>query len=73
MESQLTQSRTALGYHDIAAPVDGVVFELMPRQAGAVVSVSDVLLKLVPEDALLAKVNLTNRDIGFIREGFGRA
>lgn len=68
-ESQLTQMKTALSYHDITSPVDGIVFDLGPRQGGEVVEASKVLLKIVPSEELIAKVFLTNKDIGFVHTG----
>ena len=69
IESQLTQLNTSLGYQELLAPVDGVVFDLRARQAGMVVGASDLLLKLVPSEKLIAKAFLANKDIGFAREG----
>jgi hemolysin D len=58
-----------LDYEQVRAPVDGVVFDLKPSAAGYVATLGQPLLKLVPEDNLIAKVYITNRDIGFVREG----
>ncbi|MGZ5537663.1 MAG: HlyD family efflux transporter periplasmic adaptor subunit [Chthoniobacterales bacterium] len=69
IESQLTQLNASLGYQELVAPVDGVVFDLRARQPGGVVAASDLLLKLVPSENLIAKAFLANKDVGFAREG----
>jgi hemolysin D len=69
IDSQLSQAQVTLDYEQVRAPVDGVVFDLKPSAAGYVATLGQPLLKLVPEDNLIAKVYITNRDIGFIHEG----
>ncbi|MEH1922307.1 HlyD family efflux transporter periplasmic adaptor subunit [Nostoc sp.] len=68
-DSKLVQAQQTLRYQKIIAPVDGTVFELKAKTAGFVVNASEPLLKLVPSDNLVAKVYITNRDIGFVKEG----
>ncbi|MEH2113334.1 HlyD family efflux transporter periplasmic adaptor subunit [Nostoc sp.] len=68
-DSKLVQAQQNLRYQKIIAPVDGTVFELKAKTAGFVVNSSEPLLKLVPSDNLVAKVYITNRDIGFVKEG----
>jgi len=68
-QSQITQIDSSYGYQEVTAPVGGVIFDLQARQHGDVVAAGDVLLKIVPGDALVAKVSLPNKDIGFVREG----
>ena len=67
-ESQIAQIDSSHGYQEVTAPVDGVVFDFRARQAGDVVAAGDVLIKIVPGDALVAKVSLPNKDIGFVHE-----
>ncbi len=50
----------------LLSPVDGVVFNLIPSSKGYAVTEGEVLLKIVPEGDLEAKVFLTNKDIGFL-------
>ena len=69
IDSELAQAQQTLKYQKIAAPVDGTVFELKAQTAGFVVNSSETILKLVPSDNLVAKVYITNRDIGFVQEG----
>jgi len=49
--------------------VEGTVFELKAKTPGFVVNSSEPILKIVPKDNLIAKVYITNRDIGFVKEG----
>jgi HlyD family secretion protein len=53
----------------IKSPSNGVVFELVSGTPGTVVAAKDIVLKIVPSEELIAKVEITNRDIGFIRVG----
>ena len=50
----------------LSSPVDGVVFNLIPSSKGYAVREGEVLLKVVPDGDLLAKVFLTNKDVGFL-------
>ncbi len=50
----------------LSSPVDGFVFNLIPSSKGYAVTEGEVLLKIVPDGALEAKVFLTNKDIGFL-------
>jgi multidrug efflux pump subunit AcrA (membrane-fusion protein) len=66
--AQMSQIDSSHGYQEVSAPVDGVVFDFRTKQPGDVVAAGDVLLKIVPGDALLANVSLSNKDIGFVKE-----
>lgn len=70
IDSQISKTEVTLNYQEVRAPVAGRVFDLkafsgfvpQPSQAEA-------LLKIVPDDHLVAEVDITNQDIGFIRPG----
>ncbi|BAZ02926.1 hypothetical protein NIES37_69390 (plasmid) [Tolypothrix tenuis PCC 7101] len=68
IDSQLSQTQMNLKYQEIITPVDGTVFELKAHTPGFVVTSSEPILKVVPDDALIAKVYITNKDIGFVKE-----
>lgn len=68
IESQLSQAKQTLKYQEITSPVDGTVFELKATP-GYVASNTAPILKIVPEDTLVAEIYITNKDIGFVREG----
>lgn len=66
IDGQLEQAALTLRYQEIKAPVDGVIFDLQAGGPGFVANTSEPILKLVPEDSLIAKVDITNQDIGFV-------
>ena len=69
INSQLEQAKLNLQYQELRAPYDGMVFDLQAKGPGFVASTSEPILKIVPTDALVAEVYITNQDIGFVREG----
>ncbi|HEY9611942.1 HlyD family efflux transporter periplasmic adaptor subunit [Allocoleopsis sp.] len=69
IDSQLKQAEVTLNYQELRAPVSGTVFDLKPAATGFVTNSTEPILKIVPEDALIAKVDITNKDIGFVKEG----
>lgn len=69
IEGRLAESSTVLERHEIISPADGIVFEILSSKPGTVVAPKDIVLKIVPSEELIAKVNITNRDIGFVRAG----
>ena len=68
-ESRLAAARETLSYHEIKSPSDGVVFEMVASKPGTVVGAKDPVLRIVPSGELIAKVDITNRDIGFVTLG----
>jgi hemolysin D len=69
IDSQLSQANLTLKYQEIVSPVNGTVFDLKAGSAGYVANSSEPVLKVVPNDNLIAEVFITNKDIGFVREG----
>ncbi|MBW4418617.1 MAG: HlyD family efflux transporter periplasmic adaptor subunit [Myxacorys californica WJT36-NPBG1] len=69
IDSQITQSQQTLKYSQLNAPVSGTVFDLKAHTSGFVASPAEPILKIVPDDSLIAKVSITNHDIGFVKEG----
>lgn len=69
IDSQLSETKVTLRYQDLRAPVTGTIFDLQAKSPGFVTNSTAPILKIVPADALLAQVYITNRDIGFVREG----
>jgi hemolysin D len=67
--SQLTQAGQNLKYQEIRSPSDGTVFELKAFNEGTINgNSSEPVLQIVPENNLIAKVFITNKDIGFVRK-----
>ncbi|MFM7450496.1 MAG: HlyD family efflux transporter periplasmic adaptor subunit [Leptolyngbyaceae cyanobacterium] len=70
VDSQLSQAQTALRYRELRAPTDGVVFDLKVSPGYvATPNATDPVLKVVPEEALVVKAYIPNKDIGFVKEG----
>lgn len=69
VESEISQAQLSMRYTEITAPANGTVFDLQARTPGFVANTSQPILKIVPNDTLTAKVFITNKDIGFVKEG----
>jgi hemolysin D len=69
IDSNRAASQEKLGYHEIKASMDGVIFDLSKKSPGTVVTPKDKLFDIIPGEDLVAEVFLTNKDIGFIHEG----
>ncbi len=69
LEQQMKQALLTLQYQEVRSPVDGTVFDLKATNPGYVVNTSEPVLKVVPDNFLHAKVFVTNKDIGFVKEG----
>ena len=69
LRSRLTESRVSNRYQLIRSPVTGVVFDLKPTGPGFVGQGSEPLMKIVPFNALKAKVEVDSNKIGFVRTG----
>ncbi|ARV60084.1 hemolysin D [Nostocales cyanobacterium HT-58-2] len=69
IDSQISQAQVTLQYQELRAPADGIVFDLQAKSPGFVANSSQPVLKIVPDEALTAKVFITNKDIGFVKKG----
>ncbi len=69
IDNKMNQAKMTLAYQKVVAPTAGVVFDLKPKAPGFVANPTEAILKIVPSDNLIAKVYITNRDIGFVRTG----
>jgi len=67
--SERTDMEVTLRYQVLRSPVDGVVFDLQPKGRGYTGKQNETLLKIVPIDALEAKVEIPSSNIGFVRNG----
>lgn len=70
LNSQISRSQVTLKYQYIKSPLNGTVFDLK-ASPGYVPSPNQTepLLKIVPDNALVAEVDVTNKDIGFVKKG----
>ena len=70
LEGAVEQRRTRHGLFELRAPQSARVQELATHTVGSVVSPGSVVVTLVPRgQPLRAEVWVSNRDIGFVREG----
>lgn len=69
LRSELAEIQVTLRYQVLRSPVDGVVFDLQPKGRGFTGQSSETLMKIVPFNALEAKVEVLSSDIGFVRKG----
>ncbi|MGD1928447.1 MAG: HlyD family efflux transporter periplasmic adaptor subunit [Leptolyngbyaceae cyanobacterium] len=67
---QVSQLEFALDNQELKAPLDGQVFNLRANQPGYVANATEPILEIVPNDTLVARVFVTNRDIGFVTQRF---
>jgi hemolysin D len=69
VKSKITQVALNVKYQELRAPVAGTIFDLKAKMPGFVANPSQEVLKIVPNDGLVAEVFITNKDIGFVQEG----
>ena len=69
LDRQLTEVRDTQDKEVLRAPLSGVVFDLVPSSPGYAASAGETLVKVVPGGVLEAKVYLSNRDVGFVKQG----
>lgn len=71
LDREILQAEVVLSDIDITAPIEGLVFDLSVQRGSVIQPSTEVkpLLKLIPQDDLLAKVYIPNSAIGFIKPG----
>ena len=69
IENQINTNLVRMKYQEIKAPIDGNVFELVPKGPGFVAQTSQPVMKIVPLKNLIAKVEIDSRTIGFVKTG----
>ncbi|MDH6059371.1 HlyD family secretion protein [Chrysosporum bergii ANA360D] len=69
INSRISQAQLNFKYQELRAPVGGTIFDLQAKYPGFVANASQIVLQIVPDDKFTAEVFITNRDIGFVREG----
>ena len=71
LDREIRQAEVVLSDIDITAPIEGLVFDLSVQRGSVIQPSTEVkpLLKLIPQDDLLAKVYIPNNAIGFIKPG----
>ena len=69
IKTQIKANLVRLKYQEIIAPVDGVIFKMQPKGPGYVAQTSQPVLKIVPLDSLVARIEIDSNRIGFVRTG----
>lgn len=69
INAELNQTQFELKNLDLRAPVEGVIFNLEARVPGVVAQPGQALLQIVPDESLIARVQVANDDIADIRVG----
>ncbi|MEM9092109.1 MAG: HlyD family type I secretion periplasmic adaptor subunit [Cyanobacteria bacterium P01_F01_bin.53] len=67
LEGQRAQLDQNIKYQELKAPVSGTVFNLKANRPGYVVNSTEPLMEIVPEDALVARIFIPSKDIGFVK------
>ena len=68
IKSQLVELQQTIEYRTVRAPIAGRVFDSQITPF-SVISPDQIVLKLVPDNQLEAKVSINNSDIGFVKAG----
>lgn len=68
INAELVGLSETISYRTVRAPIDGKVFDARVAPQ-TVINADQNVLKLVPADRLQAKVEVSDRDIGFVRVG----
>lgn len=69
IERRIKTNLVQLKYQEIKSPEDGLVFNLVPKGPGYVARTSQPVLQIVPLTELIAKIEIENRTIGFVKPG----
>ena len=69
LKSEIKSNLVLLQYQEIIAPSSGMIFELKAKAPGYVAQTSQPILKIVPLDNLVAKIEINSRHIGFVQTG----
>ena len=71
LDREIRQAKVVLSDIDITAPITGLVFDLSVQRGSVIQPSTEAkpLLKLIPQDDLMAKVYIPNSAIGFIQPG----
>ncbi len=69
LESELIQLEQSQTQQNLTAPIAGTVFDLKANRPGYVANSTEPMMQIVPQDALVARIFIPNKDIGFIKVG----
>ncbi len=69
LRSNLIELNVNIRNQEIKAPEDGFVFDLKPKLPGFVAQTSEPVMKVLPFDKMVARVEIPSKDIGFVSVG----
>ncbi len=69
LRAMITEAEISLKYKSLAAPVDGIVFDIKPTSSGFVAKSSEPIMKILPFNKLEADVKIPSSKIGFVKIG----
>lgn len=70
LNGQLTKAQQALQYQEVRSPIDGYVFDLKAAPGYVAREVEqNPILKIIPNQTLVASVYIQNKDIALVSEG----
>lgn len=64
LDAQLKQAKLDLQAQEVKAPTSGVVFDLATRIPGLFAQPGQALVKVTPNEALIARIQVANADVG---------
>ena len=68
-KSEIKLASIGIKDSNITSPLDGNIFNLIPKNSGYYTNAGETLMIVVPDGELEAKVFIKNTDIGFVKEG----
>ncbi len=68
LQARLNEAELQLRYRNVDAPASGIVFEPKAGVDG-VIGAGEIILTIIPQSGLKAKVYVANKDIGFVKTG----
>ena len=66
--SRIYSNEIKIQYDTVKSPISGIVFDSSASVKG-VLGAGEEIMKIVPQDKLIADVFVTNKDIGYIKKG----
>ena len=69
LQAEKADIKVTRRYQLLRSPVDGIVFDLQPKGRGYSGRTSEMLMKIVPINALEANVEIPSSAIGFVKTG----
>lgn len=69
LEGSIKEIELAIKNKYLYAPISGTVFDNKINSTNYISQTAESLMKIIPEGALAGKVNVSNKDIGFIKTG----